>query len=92
MARARALLIALSAAVIGSIAGFSWGMSSARTFTDSYKDREFGGLFYETNQRLLQVQKENENLREQIKILEQMVATQQAQLDEINAVMRNVAE
>ncbi len=33
------------------------------------------------------LRQENNNLREQIKVLEQMVATQQAQLDEINAVI-----
>ncbi len=44
-------------------------------------------LFRLTSQQSLELREENANLREQIKILEQMVATQRAQLDEINAVI-----
>ncbi len=44
-------------------------------------------LFFETSQRLLQVQNENENLRGQIKVLKQVVELRDAETQEIDAVM-----
>lgn len=87
MPHSRAILIALITAVLGFSAGLFSQFGGAQDVTESPKYQEVEDLFDETNQRFLQVQKENTNLREQIKILEQMVATQQAQLDEINAVI-----
>lgn len=87
MSKSRAVLFVLLAVVLGFAGGLMSHGDMFRDVTGTQKYREVEGLFYETNQRLLQVQKENGNLREQVKILEQMVATQQAQLDEIKAVI-----
>lgn len=87
MPRSRVLLIALITAALGFTAGLFSQFGGAHDVTESAKYQEVEDLFYETNQRLLQVEKENENLRGQIKVLEQMVELRDAEIGEINAVM-----
>ncbi|MEQ9379747.1 MAG: hypothetical protein RJP95_02705 [Pirellulales bacterium] len=87
MGKSRTILIALIAAMLGFAAGLFSQFGGAQDVTESAKYQELEGLFYETNQRFLQVQKENENLRGQIGVLEQMVETLNAEIEEINAVM-----
>ncbi len=87
MPRSRVLLIALVTAALGFTAGLFSQFGGAQDVTNSPKYQEVEDLFNETNQRFLQVQKENENLRGQIGVLEQMVETLNAEIEEINAVM-----
>ncbi len=87
MNTSRIILIALITAVLGFTAGLFSQFGGAQDVTNSPKYQEVEDLFYETNQRLLQVQKENENLRGQIGVLEQMMETLNAEIEEINAVM-----
>lgn len=58
MSKSRTILIALIAVVLGFTTGLFSQFGGAQDVTDSAKYQEVEDLFYETNQRLLGVQKE----------------------------------
>ncbi len=87
MNKSRITLITLAAVVSGIVAGFAWGLSEQRSLTDSEKYRELSLEVERFNQKFLQSESENTNLREQIKVLEQRVETLNAEIEEINAVV-----
>lgn len=64
MSTSRIVLIALIAAVLGFTAGLFAQLGGESDVTESAQYQKVEGLFYETNQRFLQVKMENVNLRD----------------------------
>ena len=87
MPRSRAILIALIAAVLGFVGGTLTGLGSSPPIEDNERFQRVQQAFNETNHRLLRLTGENNNLRDQIGVLEKMVETLSAEIEEINAVV-----
>lgn len=87
MSRSLAILLVLAIAVLCFTGGLLVLIGGSPRVVGVEHREDADASIDENLQMIIELQTENDNLRGQIEVLEQMVATQQAQLDEINAVI-----
>lgn len=88
MRSSRVVLIAAIALLVGFVAGtFSSSLDSSPPSQESERFYELQDAYRDKNTQFLKLARERANLIGQVRVLEQMVDTHNAEIEEINAVM-----
>ncbi|CAK9067003.1 SOS response-associated protein yoqW [Durusdinium trenchii] len=86
MSSSRTVLIAAIALLVGFVAGmFSSGLDSSPPSKESARFHELQDAYQDKNTQFFKLARERDNLIGQVRVLEQMVDTLNAEIDEINA-------
>ena len=87
MSSSKAVLIAAIALLVGFLGGLASGAGNPRPLEEHESFQALQQAMQDKNTQFLKLARERANLIGQVRVLERMVDTQQAQLDEINAVI-----